>query len=126
MTPDELTSRLAVTQLELEAKGWPADSARAATKRAVRYSRSMSQGFSSGIRDQAFGELLDMQLRGAEAWLEGMAAARERGDYEEGMQRAVRDGRWERGLRRAGVEPGPGVRDAWRGSVGEAVEGWGG
>lgn len=125
MSLANLTGRLAVAELELEAKGHEPRQAQAAVRRALGLAQRGAERLRPAIRDAAFEDLLAAELAGAEAWLQGVAAARARGDYEEGMERAVRDGRWERGMERFGVTPGPERTQAWRGSVDEAVDAWG-
>ena len=124
MTPEEVAARLAIAELELQTKGASEADARAATRRAVRYAGAIAGRLPDDMQPRAFDHLLDQELRDAEGWLQGVEAARARGDYRDGMERAVRDGRWERGLRRAGVEPGPERTSAWRESVDGATDAW--
>jgi hypothetical protein len=124
MEPQELTVRLLAAELELQAKGYPQPAAQTATKRALKYARSMSGVFGPEIRERAFRELLEDQLRSSEAWLEGVAAARTRGDYRRGMERAARDGQLDHGLRKLGLDPDPARTQAWAAAVSGAADAW--
>lgn len=123
MTTHQLTARIAVVELELSAKGYSPDDVAAAARYALRVAQGLSSHCRPEIREQAFGDLLDHQLRGAEAWLAGVAAARARGDYRKGMERAARDDRY-----RAQLERFLGHRTtrgkAWTASLDQAARAW--
>lgn len=124
MTPAEVTSRLAMAQLELMAKGHAPKDAETATWRAVRYAETMSGHVRPAVRGEVFEDLLELQLRGCDGWLDGVKEARARGDYAAGVRRALRDDRYAAGVERlVGVRPTETAR-AYRDSAAAAVEAW--
>jgi hypothetical protein len=124
VTPDQVTGRLAVAQLELVAKGHSGRDAQTATWRAVRYAQRMSEQVRPAVRSVVFADFLEHQLRGCDAWLDGVEEARARGDYAAGMERAARDQRYEDGMQRlTGTRPQQ-TAQAWRAAAPQAVEAW--
>jgi hypothetical protein len=124
MTPAEVTSRLAVAQLELMAKGHTPKDSETATWRAVRYAERMSSLVRPAVRGAVFEDLLANQLAGCESWISGVEEARARGDYAAGVERAARDDRYAAAMERlTGVRPQQ-TAQAWLDSQATAVEAW--
>lgn len=65
---EEATRCLSLTQLELEAKGYPPGIARAAVMRARGIAEYKTRDISPSIREQAFLDILVAELRKAETW----------------------------------------------------------
>lgn len=59
-------------QLELEAKGWSSDQAAAAVRRSRMWASRMSEKVNPAIREQAFIDLFNDNIAGAETWLTNM------------------------------------------------------
>lgn len=69
---DDLLARRHQAELELEAKGYPAALAAAATRRALEAAASTARRVRPGIRAQVAFDLLEDELRGCEDWIAGV------------------------------------------------------
>lgn len=78
LDPDRVAGRLASAELELTAKGYAEDLVQAALDRCSAYAASMVKSLRPEIRQQAYEDILNDQLRGAERWIENFKAGLER------------------------------------------------
>jgi len=115
--------RLALAELELQLAGWSAAKAATAVRRAARWAARMAAKLPAAQRPAAFAALLEEQLAGAQAWLEGLERSVGRGDYAAGLERAARDGRLAVGMQKRGMEPGE-LGERWAAASPAAARAW--
>ncbi|HUY55346.1 MAG TPA: hypothetical protein VMV23_09340 [Candidatus Nanopelagicaceae bacterium] len=114
----QVAGKCAMTELELQAKGYSKEQAETATRYALRWAAAIAGQTQGEQQVEVFRQLVDQRLRDAPAYLDGCARAAEKREYGREMKRAARDGQFKRGISDYG--PGHSMDNSWRQSLGQA------